>query len=60
MKKCLFILFINLLLTSCSTNDDIVQEQQNRGLLKWNTMAKNFLLEKMPSMDGCLTIKKIL
>ena len=34
MKKCLFILFINLLLTSCSPNDDIIQEQQNRGFIE--------------------------
>lgn len=34
MKKIFIILFISLLITSCSTNDDIVQEQQDRGSIE--------------------------
>lgn len=34
MKKTFIILFISLLITSCSTNDDIVQEQQDRGFIE--------------------------
>lgn len=34
MKKMFIILSMNLLLTSCSPNDDIIQEQHNRGFIE--------------------------
>ena len=34
MKKIFIILFINLFLISCSTDDDFIKEQQNRGFIE--------------------------